>query len=133
MQISNRPSSGLTLVELLVVVAVLGVLSGLVIAVLDPAHFRNKAQDSRRVSDLANIQTTLELSFADNNTYPGTLPAGSPTDPDGGSYTYCPYNSNMDYELCAELEVTDASTIAECSTGTQASCNGVDCCLTNPF
>lgn len=131
-------SKGFTLVELLVVIAVVGVLSGLVIVVLNPAHFRNQAQDSRRISNLAGIQTTLELSFADSGSYPdppsgSSPPAGSPADPDGGSYTYCPYNSNMNYQLCATLEVVDPTTVTGCISGTEGACAGKNCCLTNPF
>jgi len=132
-----RKSVGFTLVELLVTVAVIGVLMGLVVVVLNPAHFRNQAQDGRRVSDLGKIQTTLELSFADNNQYPETLPAGSPTDPDGGSYTYCPNISNyLSYNLCAILEVVDPTTVSGCTTASIAPCTGLTgsvCCLTNPF
>jgi len=131
--VSLSSSKGFTLIELLVSVAVLGVLMGLVVVVLNPAHFRNQAQDGRRVSDLGKIQATLELSFADNNQYPATLPAGSPTDPDGGNYTYCPFASNMQYQLCATLEVVDPTTVSGCITGTQGTCAGKNCCLTNPF
>ncbi len=122
----SGPASGLTLIELLVTVAVLGILMGLVVAVLDPVHFRNKAQDGRRLSDLATIQTTLELSFAENNRYPAGLPAGVPTDPDGGSYAYCP--SNMSYKICAGMETLPLPD--DC--GSAAGCSG-NCCLTSPF
>ena len=128
----DRSFSGFTLIELLVAIAIIGVLMGLVIVVLDPAHFQNKAQDSRRISNLAEIQTALELSFADNNQYPGTLPAGSPTDPDGGSYDYCFDATFMNYVICATMETTP---LPDDCTGAAYGCSaGADvCCLTNPF
>lgn len=135
-----KGSLGLTLIELLVVIAVLGVLMGLVVAVLDPAHFQNKTQDTRRISDLTTIQSLLELDFADNDQYPNNLSgfAGVPTDPDGGSYGYCPGTSNLSYEVCASLEVVDPATDPniDCAAGTLttgANCTTYNCCLKNPF
>ena len=134
---------GFTLVELLVVIAVVGVLMGIVVAVLNPATFFGRGQDSRRLSDLGQIQTALELDFADQDQYPPSLAdlalrfTTIPTvDPDGVNYKYCPYDSSMKYEVCAELEETDATTVTGCSTGQQTTgdnCQNVDCCLTNPF
>ena len=65
-----KKSQGFTLIELLIVVAVIGILSGVVISVLNPETFRNKSQDARRKTDLVAIQGALELYFADNNAYP---------------------------------------------------------------
>jgi prepilin-type N-terminal cleavage/methylation domain-containing protein len=128
--------SGFTLVELLVVVAVVGVLSGLVIVVLDPAHFRNQAQDSRRISDLGNIQATLELSFADDNQYPTVAEFAAlsvPSDPDGGSYEYCVDDATtpMNYQICADMEITPHPSDCQNPNGTWG-CSK-NCCLTNPF
>jgi type II secretory pathway pseudopilin PulG len=133
-------SLGLTLVELLVVVGVISVLMGLVVAVLNPAHFRNQAQDSRRISELGQIRTALEMSFADNNQYPSRIPSGVPTvDPDGVAYTYCPSGDKMTYNVCVALEVTDASTVADCGVGTIGVCATsftsptTSCCVSQPF
>jgi prepilin-type N-terminal cleavage/methylation domain-containing protein len=63
---------GFTLIELLIVVIVIGVLSGLVISVINSGGFRSKARDSQRIADLKIIQTALELYFADNRNYPAS-------------------------------------------------------------
>ena len=130
-----KNSVGFTLVELLVTVAVISVLMGLVIVVLDPAHFRNQAQDSRRVSDLTTIQATLELSFADNNRYPTVAEFATltvPTDPDGGSYEYCVDDATtpMNYGICATMETTPLP--SDCTSAAAYGCSR-NCCLTNPF
>jgi prepilin-type N-terminal cleavage/methylation domain-containing protein len=57
-----------TLIELLVVIAVIAVLVALIIANLNAT--RARARDATRKSDLANIQTGLEIYADTNNHYP---------------------------------------------------------------
>ncbi len=59
-----------TLIELLIVVAIIGVLTGLVIIVINPEQLRREARDVNRRKDLALISTALEQYYADNNAYP---------------------------------------------------------------
>jgi len=59
---------GFTLIELLVVIAIIGLLSTLAVVSLNNA--RQKSRDAKRVSDIKQIQTALELYFADQNSYP---------------------------------------------------------------
>lgn len=59
---------GFTLVELLVVIAIIGLLSTLAVVALNSA--RAKARDAKRVADVKQMQTALELYFNDQNAYP---------------------------------------------------------------
>src|SRR3990167_6562499 len=59
---------GFTLIELLVVIAIIGLLSTLAVVALNSA--RQKSRDSKRVADVKQIQTALELYLADQNGYP---------------------------------------------------------------
>ncbi len=59
---------GFTLIELLVVIAIIGLLSTLAVVALGSA--REKARDSKRLSDLKQVQTALELHYTDNSAYP---------------------------------------------------------------
>jgi prepilin-type N-terminal cleavage/methylation domain-containing protein len=64
----GREKSGFTLIELLVVIAIIGILSTLAVVALNSA--RQKSRDSKRVADIKQIQTALELYYAENNGYP---------------------------------------------------------------
>lgn len=70
---------GFTLIELLIVVAIIGLLSTLAVVALGSA--RVKARDSKRLADLKQLQTALELYYTDQNAYPSgssvTLGAGN--------------------------------------------------------
>jgi len=63
-----KARKGFTLIELLVVVAIIGLLSTLAVTALGGA--RKKARDSRRLSDVKQLQTALELYYTDNTDYP---------------------------------------------------------------
>lgn len=120
---------GFTLIELLVVIAIIGLLSTLAVVALGQA--RTKARDAKRLSDLKQIQTALELYYTDKGGYPTAsdiilgsatyicLNAGGfsatqncenpymgliPKDPtDGVNYTYASAASNT-YRITAQLE-----------------------------
>ena len=57
-----------TLVELLIVIAILAVLAAAVVIVLNPAELLAQARDSQRVTDLKNIKKSIDLFVVDNPT-----------------------------------------------------------------
>src|SRR3989338_6260996 len=59
---------GFTLIELLVVIAIIGLLSTL--AVVAMSNARQKARDAKRVSDIKQVQSALDLYVTDKNGYP---------------------------------------------------------------
>jgi len=65
----KKSSKGFTLVELLVVIAIIGILATLATISLNAA--RSKARDAKRISDLKQMATAMELWNTDNNTYTG--------------------------------------------------------------
>lgn len=66
-----RNQKGFTLVELMIVVAIIGILAA--IAIPQFAAYRQRAFNSASLSDLKNFKTAMEVTFSDNNAYP-TLP-----------------------------------------------------------
>ncbi|MDP2650435.1 MAG: prepilin-type N-terminal cleavage/methylation domain-containing protein [bacterium] len=94
---SKYGERGFTLIELLVVVAIIGMLSSVVLASLNSA--REKSRDARRLADMRQLQTALELIYDSTSPveYPDALSslesggyiAKVPTDPStGGAYLY---------------------------------------------
>lgn len=68
-----RNAKGFTLIEILIVVAIIGILTGLVTVNLSAA--RERARDVQRKGDVKQIQQALELYKNDQNPpdYPDTL------------------------------------------------------------
>ncbi len=63
---------GFTLVEILVVVALIGVLAAVAVSLINYPNIRAKMRDSARVSELRTIQTALEKYFSVNRIYPSS-------------------------------------------------------------
>ncbi len=79
-------SAGLTLVELLVVLAVLSVLLSVSVAAINPPAIFARVRDVRRITDIAILREAVEEYFVANEALPDqvgvirqsdTLPAGS--------------------------------------------------------
>lgn len=62
---------GFTLIEMMVVIAIIGILTAIVTANLVAA--KSKTRDAKRVSDLSQIQIALEMAFDRCNAYPPNI------------------------------------------------------------
>lgn len=118
-KLRNKKEQGFTLIELLVVIAIIGLLASVVLLALNSA--RAKARDAKRVADMRQLASALELYFNDNSTYPpasGGQPSGlapayigqiptAPTPADGpncsvaqNTYTYTRTATGYTYTFC---------------------------------
>lgn len=66
---------GITLIELIVVIAVIGVLVTAFVTVINPLEQIQKGRDTQRKNDLAQIQRGLELYYQDHGNYPTNSPS----------------------------------------------------------
>lgn len=130
--IKNR--KGFTLIELLVVIAIIGLLSTLSVVALNSA--REKARNARRVSDVKQVQTALELYMNDLGSYPttGAVVFATTASIVGGGKTYmasvpsnpipmndgnCP-NSNYEYSRQGVTTYTITYCLSEATGGIAA-------------
>lgn len=62
---------GFTLIEMLIVIAIIGILASILLVGL--GTFRGRGRDARRISDLRQVQNALELYFNQTGAYPLTM------------------------------------------------------------
>lgn len=84
MKPKHRSQGGFTVIELLVVVAIIALLSS--VGLVATLQSRQKARDARRLSDMGQMGTGLELFFNANRGYPADQDADGI--PDGMTPTY---------------------------------------------
>lgn len=142
--------SGFTMIELLVAATILAVLS--VVGVVSYTNINKRSRDSKRLSDLEQMRSALEMFRADQGYYPAintaafataanlntgnsstglvsTYMPAIPTDPkDGPGQIYQYRATNLSapnyygYCLCAKLE-GQVGTVNTCTIGLPADCN----------
>ena len=122
-----RSEKGFTLIEMLVVIAIIGLLSSVVVIGLGGS--RSKARDARRIADLQQIQNALELAYLPATGYPSALPSSAPTvDPQGVTYKYAAVPATLGYTLGICLENAENTTGATNCPST-VSCTGKEYCV----
>lgn len=149
----KRKVSGFTLVELLIVIAILGILAAIGLASF--ASSQAKSRDAKRKAHLSQIAQALELYNNDKGKYPNTDGAGNikgcgadaintctwgsssfandttntvymitlPSDPSAYRYYYVGTSTGVSYKLYAYLENAKDPSIIT----TSVSCGSVNC------
>ena len=70
MKIKNIARRGFTLVELLIVIALISILAVAVLATINPIEQANKARDARVQNDAAEVMNAYERYYASLQQYP---------------------------------------------------------------
>ncbi len=128
MIMQTKQQKGFTLIEILIVVAIIAILASVVLVGLGPTQ--QKGRDARRLSDLRETQNALELYYNQYGQYPTVSGTGAaawtalstaitganigisqplPNDPSSGAtYYYSPEGTNnSSYVIGACLEGSD--------------------------
>ncbi len=129
-------NKGFTLIEILIVVAIIGILASIILVGL--GSFRSRGRDARRIADLHQVQNGLELYFTKNGSYPSdaawanlttTLKGAGigvnavPNDPTiGSNYIYAAASGG--YVLAATLEDVNNPALTN---DVDSTVNGVGC------
>ena len=151
-----RCQCGFTLIELLVAIAVLGIVAGALFSAINPAKRIGQANDSKRKTDLAQIQKALEQFYQDNNgKYPTNPPTSGdyrivgfdgpigwgenwrgymnvlPSDPNAvKQYVYVTLSNGQSYRLYASLDLGGNDSQACFPSGTEClGATGISCCV----
>jgi type IV pilus assembly protein PilA len=64
----HRNQKGFTLIELMIVIAIIGILAA--IAIPQFASYRAKSYNTASISDVRNLRTDLEAYYAEWDSYP---------------------------------------------------------------
>lgn len=90
---------GFTLLELLMVMAIIGTLASVLLVLINPAEISRRTRDSKRISDLGTIRSAIDLALSDGQTLHSTdwkdLGTSTITDFDGGGLNIGKYLSKI--------------------------------------
>lgn len=137
-----KSQGGFTLIEMLIVIVIVGILSTLTLVALGPVQ--RQGRDARRLSDVRQVQTLVELYYSKKGEYPsGSGGSGSwddlktaltgaslgatkiPNDPSSGrSYEYGASSDGTDYVIGVRLEVEGSGALND---DVDDATYGVDC------
>jgi len=123
--IKNMSTQGFTLVELLIVVALISILSGIGLSLLNPVRQRQIAEDGVKRANITKMVDTIEAYFSGEGSYPvnadfcntssilsktymGKCPNG---EPNGATYVY--FSNQTSFGLVVTRSVQDPSARAQ--------------------
>ena len=98
----NNLYKAFTLIELLIVMAIIAVLATVLVIIINPAEYNRRTNDTKRLSDMQMIKSAIDLAGADSNTLPDTGGVYKPitssvpvTDIDGNGFDIHKYLSTI--------------------------------------
>lgn len=131
---------GFTLIEILVAIAIVGVIFGIIIS--SAAGIQRAGRNAQRKTDLRTMQAALQQYYADQQKFPLTITSGSPiensdgsrkylksvpTDPQGVNYNYSPLTNHSSGVACTETSVCNYYTLCIAAELPASDLNEADC------
>ncbi|MDP3057803.1 MAG: type II secretion system protein [bacterium] len=106
MKTSKNLTKGFTLLELLIVIAILAILSVTLVLILNPAESLKKSRDTQRMSDLSTIKTAIGLYLTSvNPAYLGGAAANTACKTGAGAGTWAA-NDKIFYSVDSTTLIT---------------------------
>lgn len=94
----KRNVSGFTLIELMIVISIIGII--MTLSIISLSKIRQDTNDTKKISDIKQIQSALELYRANEGYYPETLSPGQSLISSSTTYMInIPSNSEMNNSI----------------------------------
>ena len=124
----HRRAFGITLIELLIVMAILAVLAAVIMMAINPAKRQKQARDAARKSDIGQVVNALKAYYTTNDGYPSPSGLASvsgltalrasgdlkliPLDPIGNEYQYLVSGSGDSSQAAIYGELEDPTSVS---------------------
>ena len=127
----NKNTKGFTLVELLLVIAIIGILAGVVLAVINPVQQRQKAREGVNGAALSKACLAVKSCIAASSQTTQSCPAGwnaEYTSPSGALITGCGATLNALNATCPSIIDPNTTAITSAQFLRLAMANGAKTC-----
>ncbi|MDE2144975.1 MAG: type II secretion system protein, partial [Patescibacteria group bacterium] len=71
LRVNVKEQNSFTLIELLIVIAIIGILASALVLVLNPSQLLSQSRDSRRTQDLSNLNNAIGMYLSEGNSVLG--------------------------------------------------------------
>ncbi|MDE2145045.1 MAG: type II secretion system protein, partial [Patescibacteria group bacterium] len=65
LRVNVKEQNSFTLIELLIVIAIIGILASALVLVLNPSQLLSQSRDSRRTQDLSNLNNAIGMYLSE--------------------------------------------------------------------